>query len=176
MDRVRLATVWLDGCSGCHMSLLDIDERLLAIAEKIELVYSPLMDAKAFPENVDVAIVEGAVSSEEDEAKLLKVRKNSKILIALGDCAVNSNVPGMRNQFRRIDILHRAYTENASMPGPAPDQVVPPLRPQAVALHQIVEVDAYLPGCPPSADRIFEALDRLLNGPTDREPMAARFG
>ncbi len=176
MDRVRLATVWLDGCSGCHMSLLDIDERLLAIADRIDLVYGPLMDAKTYPEGVDVALIEGAVSSEDDEAKLRTVRANTQIVVALGDCAVNSNVPSMRNQYRRIDILHRAYHENASIPGPSPNEVVPPLRPKAVALHDIVKVDLFLPGCPPHADKIFDLIDRMLNGEEGREPLLARFG
>ena len=176
MKRVRLATVWLDGCSGCHMSLLDIDERLLAIADKIELVYGPLMDAKTYPENVDVAIVEGAVSSEEDYEKLKEVRANTGILVALGDCAVNSNVPAMRNQYRRIDILQCAYVENASIPGSPPSEVVPPLRAKAVPLHEVVKVDVFLPGCPPNADLIFEVVDRLLSGSEGREPLVASFG
>ena len=177
MKRARLATVWLDGCSGCHMSLLDIDERLLAVADKIELVYGPLMDAKVYPEAVDVALVEGAVSSEEDLEKLHKVRERTRLLVALGDCAVNSNVPAMRNTYRRVDILHRAYQENASMPGPSPDRVVPPLRPKAVPLHEVVKVDLFLPGCPPSADKIFDLLDRLLSGRrAEPEAAAAYFG
>ncbi len=74
MDKKRLATVWLDGCSGCHMSFLDMDERLLALATRVDLVYSPLVDAKEFPENVDLTLVEGAVSSEEDLHKIQIVR------------------------------------------------------------------------------------------------------
>ena len=97
MSKKRIATVWLDGCSGCHMSFLDMDERLLAIAGAADLVYSPLVDAKEFPENVDVTLVEGAVSSEEDLHKIKLVRERTKILISLGDCAVTANVPGMRN-------------------------------------------------------------------------------
>jgi len=176
MKRVRLATVWLDGCAGCHMSLLDIDERLLAVAEKIELVYSPLMDAKMYPEGVDVALIEGAVSSEEDLEKLHLVRERTGILVALGDCAVNSNVPGMRNGYRRIDILQRAYQENASMPGPAPDKEISPLRPRATPLHEVVRIDEFLPGCPPDADLIFGLLARLLSGGRKSEDKVACFG
>ena len=97
MSKVRLATVWLDGCSGCHMSFLDMDERILEIAARVEVVYSPLVDLKEFPADVDVTIVEGGVSSEEDLHKIRMVRSRTKLLIALGDCAVTSNVPGMRN-------------------------------------------------------------------------------
>src|SRR5271157_1747836 len=113
MSKVRLATVWMDGCSGCHMSLLDMDERLIDVLAQVDLVYSPLVDYKEFPENVDVVLIEGAISSVEDAEKIQKIRKRSKFLISLGDCAVTSNVPGMRNRFKIADVEHRAYIENA---------------------------------------------------------------
>ncbi len=100
-NKPTLATVWLDGCSGCHMSFLDMDERLLALAEQADLVYSPLVDRKDFPEQVDITLVEGAVSNEDDLVKIKKVRAHTRILVSLGDCAVTSNIPGMRNRFRR---------------------------------------------------------------------------
>src|SRR5512146_2361500 len=86
MSKVKLATCWLDGCSGCHMSFLDMDERLIELADKIELVYSPLVDNKEFPESVDVSIVEGGVASAEDAAKIRKIRRRTKILVTIGDC------------------------------------------------------------------------------------------
>src|SRR5579871_993815 len=97
--KATLATVWLDGCSGCHMSFLDIDERILQLAAKADLVYSPLVDRKDFPDMVDITLVEGAVSNEDDLAKIQKVRAHSRTLVSLGDCAVTSNVPAMRNPF-----------------------------------------------------------------------------
>ena len=100
MSKARVATLWLDGCSGCHMSLLDMDERLLELAGKIDVVFSPLVDQKEFPENVDVALVEGAVSSDEDLEKIQKVRARSRLLVSLGDCAVTANIPSMRNPFQ----------------------------------------------------------------------------
>ena len=93
-EKVKLATVWLDGCSGCHMSFLDIDERILELAARADLVYSPLVDPKTFPELVDVTLIEGAVSSEEDYEKIQHVRAHTRILVSLGDCAVTANVPG----------------------------------------------------------------------------------
>ena len=111
----RLATIWLDGCSGCHMSLLDMDERLLEITERADLVFGALVDFKEFPENVDVTLVEGAVSSEDDLRKILEVRRNTRILVSLGDCAVTSNVPGMRNPIGPGPILERAYLENVTL-------------------------------------------------------------
>ncbi len=99
MAKAKVATIWLDGCSGCHMSFLDIDERLLLLAERADLVYGCLVDAKEFPEGVDVTLVEGAVSSTEDLRKIREVRARSRVVVSLGDCAVTSNVPGMRNPF-----------------------------------------------------------------------------
>lgn len=159
-----LATVWLDGCSGCHMSFLDIDERILALAELADLVYSPLVDAKEFPEIVDITLIEGAVSSMDDYHKILKVRQHTRILVSLGDCAVTANVPAMRNRFKVKEVLDRAYIENADLNQHIPMDVIPPLREKSIPVHQVVPVDVFVPGCPPSADNIFFALTELLAG------------
>ena len=127
MTRPRLATVWLDGCSGCHMSFLDMDERLLELGQRAELVYSPLVDTKDYPEGVDVCLVEGAVSSDEDLAKIKVIRDRTRILVSFGDCAVTSNVPGMRNPIGPLPLLERAYLENATDNPQLPSQVVPRL-------------------------------------------------
>jgi NAD-reducing hydrogenase small subunit len=164
VSKARVATVWLDGCSGCHMSFLDMDERLLAVAEKIDLVYSPLVDFKEFPENVDVTIVEGAVSNEDDLHKIQLVRSRTKILVALGDCAVTSNVPGMRNPFGVGAVLNRAYLENAQTNLHIPNQVIPPLLAHARPIQEMVKVDVFVPGCPPHADTIFYVVSELLEG------------
>ena len=176
MGKLRVATVWLDGCSGCHMSLLDIDERLLLLAERIELVYSPLVDAKVFPENVDLALVEGAVSSEDDLERIRRVRARSACLMALGDCAVTSNVPGMRNAFSRDALLRRAYIDNATLNAGVPDQHIPRLLPQARPVHAWVAVDVFVPGCPPPADVIFETLAALIEGRTPQRAGVPHFG
>ena len=170
-----VATVWLDGCSGCHMSLLDMDERILDIFSRSDLVYSPLVDFKDYPDMVDVCLVEGAVSNEDDLAKVKKVREHTKTLIAFGDCAVTSNVPGMRNPLGPDAVLERAYHENVTINPMTPNEVVPALLPMARPVHKVVKVDVFLPGCPPSADLIYTLLDDLLSG---RVPEAAgsRFG
>ena len=113
--RIRAATVWLDGCSGCHMSFLDLDERLIELAERIDFVYTPLVDTKEFPDNVDLTLVEGAVSSADDLAKIQRIRQRTRLLISLGDCAVTGNVPSMRNAFSVQDIFQRAYFETATL-------------------------------------------------------------
>jgi NAD-reducing hydrogenase small subunit len=171
----RVATVWLDGCSGCHMSLIDMDERILDIFARADLVYGPLVDFKEFPEDVDVCLVEGAVSSEEDLHKILMVRERTKTLVSFGDCAVTSNVPGMRNPIGVAPLLDRAYRENVTLDPQMPTEVVPKLLPVSTPVHRVVKVDVFLPGCPPSADLIYTMLDDLLSG---RVPDAAgaRFG
>jgi NAD-reducing hydrogenase small subunit len=157
------------------MSLLDMDERLLDIFERGDLVYSPLVDFKEYPEKVDVCLVEGAVSSEEDLHKLRLVRERTTTVIAFGDCAVTSNVPGMRNPIGVVPLLDRAYRENVTLnPGP-PTEVVPALLPISRPVHKVVDVDVFLPGCPPSADLIYSVLDDLLSGRVP-DVTGARFG
>jgi NAD-reducing hydrogenase small subunit len=174
--RVRVATIWLDGCSGCHMSLLDIDEKLADVAQLIDLVYGPLVDFKEFPEGVDVTFVEGAVSSEEDAKKVRLVRNRSYLLVSFGDCAVTANVPGMRNQFKVDEVLHRAYVENADIHEAFPTEEIPRLLPRARPVHEIVNVDVFLPGCPPPSEAILYALSELLDGRIPDLTGKTRFG
>jgi len=157
------------------MSLIDLDERLLDIFSRADLVYGPLVDFKEFPENVDVCLVEGAVSSEEDLHKVKLVRERTKTIIAFGDCAVTSNVPGMRNPIGVQPLLDRAYIENATVNPSYPSRVVPKLLPTARPVHTVVPVDIFLPGCPPSADLIYNLLDDLLSGRVP-DVTGARFG
>jgi len=157
------------------MSLLDMDERLLDIFERADLVYSPLVDFKVFPEDVDVCLVEGAVSSEEDLHKIQLVRARTKTLVAFGDCAVTSNVPGMRNPIGVQPLLDRAYLENVTVNPQIPSRIVPRLLPTARPVHRVVTVDVFLPGCPPDADLIYCLLDDLLAGRVP-DVAGARFG
>jgi len=175
MNRLRLATMWLDGCSGCHMSLLDLDEALLAVAARLELVYSPIADVAVFPDDVDVTLVEGAVSSQEDAAKLQMARARSRVLVALGDCAVTANVPSMRNPLPTAKMLQAIYVGGVAKNPGVPAQGVPPLLPYARPLHEVVKVDAYLPGCPPKPDTILALLTDVLQGKAPRAA-AVKFG
>lgn len=175
MTKPTIATVWLDGCSGCHMSFVDLDERILEILDRADLVYSPLVDRKDYPEHVDVCLVEGAVSSEDDLHKIRMIRERTGMLISFGDCAVTANVPGMRNPIGVQPLLDRAYVENVTVNPGAPTRVVPMLLPMARPVHRVVPVDVYLPGCPPSADLIYAALIDVLEGRTP-DTSGARFG
>ena len=158
------------------MSFLDIDERLLTLAESADLVYSPLVDMKEFPEGVDVTLVEGAVSSEEDLHKIKIVRARTNTLVSLGDCAVTANVPGMRNPFTTKEVYARAYLENVTLDPGIPDQCVPRLLAQARPIHELVPVDIFVPGCPPSADTIFYVVAELLAGRRPELSSRTRFG
>jgi NAD-reducing hydrogenase small subunit len=164
----KLATVWLGGCSGCHMSLLDMDERILELAKLADIVKSPVVDGKDCPE-VDLCLVEGAVYAEEHVHELKELRARSKVLVAFGDCAVNGNVPAMRNRVGLADVLEKAYvkSETGDNSGPIPSVGVTALLPKVGPLHEYVKVDYYIPGCPPNADLIFYVVSELLH---DRVP------
>jgi NAD-reducing hydrogenase small subunit len=176
MTRIKLATVWLDGCSGCHMSFLDIDEQLLALANQIELVYSPLVDRKEFPDEVDITLVEGAVSSEADLEKIRHIREHTRILISLGDCAVTGNVPALRNSIGAESVLRRAYLDPKLYEPQLPNESVPKLLAMVRPVHSVVKVDVYVPGCPPSAHTILYVLTELLAGRTPDLNGKTRFG
>ena len=176
MDKLKIATCWLDGCSGCHMSLLDIDEAIIAVLRRADIVYGPLVDAQEWPEGVDVAVIEGAVSSHDDLKLVQTARARSKVLVALGDCAVTGNVPSMRNGIPTRKLLERIYVEGADERPGVPTDGVPVLLKQAEPLRSTVKVDVYVPGCPPKPNTILMVLSELLEG---REPdlgSKVRFG
>jgi len=175
--KVRVATMWLSGCSGCHMSFLDLDERLIDLAQKIQIVYSPIADVKEFPKNVDVTLIEGALANDHQCKSLKVARENSKILISLGDCAVTGNVTALRNAWQHSDkeVIEKAYLD-ATLLNPQKPTDVPKLLVKALPLHEMVKVDYYIPGCPPSADLIFYVIGELLAGRTPKMEGRSKFG
>ena len=171
--KARVATAWLGGCSGCHMSFLDMDEFLFEFAEKAEVVYSPLVDSKEFPEGVDVCLLEGAIANEDNLEIAREARAKSKVVVSFGDCAVTGNVTAMRNPLGDPwAILQSVYVDAVDRNPQIPDEegIVPPLMPQVLPVHKVIDVDVYVPGCPPPADRIKRALSALLDG----EPLVDR--
>jgi NAD-reducing hydrogenase small subunit len=146
------------------------------LADIVDVVYSPIVDTKEFPDMVDIALVEGAVASVDDERKIRKIRAHSKLLIAMGDCAVAGNVPSMRNPIGPQAILNRAYIENADVQPQIPCVVVPELLRIVRPIHEFVKVDVFLPGCPPSADTFHAALTALVTGEPLDIPALTRFG
>jgi NAD-reducing hydrogenase small subunit len=160
------------------MSFLDMDERLLDLAARLDLVYSPFVDVKQYPENVDFALVEGAVANEDHLELARRIRERTRIVVAFGDCAVTGNVTAIRNVFgSALPVLERVYREGADLQPTIPHEpgIVPRLLDRVVPLHEAIAVDVWLPGCPPSADLIHEVLLDLLAG-RKPAPEAVRFG
>jgi NAD-reducing hydrogenase small subunit len=167
MERLKLATVWLGGCSGCHMSFLDLDEWLVDLTTLADVVYTPFADAKEYPGGVDVCLVEGAVANEDNLEMIQKVRARTKVVVSFGDCAVTGNVTALRNPIgRALPVLERSYVELADLTPQVPNEpgIVPRLLDRVEPVHKVVDVDVFMPGCPPPADRIRRTLEALLAG------------
>lgn len=167
MERLRLATVWLGGCSGCHMSFLDLDEWLIELASFADIVYTPVADFKEYPQGVDAVLVEGAVANEDHLEFIQLVRDRTKWVISFGDCAVTGNVTALRNTLgKALPVLERSYIELADLNPILPMEpgIVPRLLDRVHPVHTVVQVDAYLPGCPPSAAVIRKSLEALRDG------------
>lgn len=176
--KIRLATIWLDGCSGCHMSILDMDEKLIEIAGFVDVVYSPYVDTKEFPKDVDLTIVEGSLSSDHDIAMIKKIRENSKLILALGDCAITGNISAMKNLFGSDAVLKKGYFDlmDINESNAYPSKIVPKLLEKVLPLHEVVKVDYFLPGCPVPADAIYEMLKALIEGREINIHELTRFG
>jgi NAD-reducing hydrogenase small subunit len=167
MGKPKLATASLAGCFGCHMSILDIDERILQLIELIDFDKSPVDDIKEFTGRCLVGLIEGGAANEDNVHVLHSFRKNCDILISLGDCATMGGLPAMRNNIPLKECMDEAYLNGVTVYNPdriiPSDDEVPLLLNKVHPLHEVVKIDYHLPGCPPSADTIWEALTALLN-------------
>ncbi len=165
--KVSVATGHLQGCFGCHVALLDLHEEMLDLIKVIEIVRSPLNDVKDVPE-VQIGILDGCIANTDNEALALTFRKRAKTVVALGTCACMGGIPGMRNLYKVEEVLKRAYIESEStINGKIPRGDLPDLLPRVQAVHQVIDVDYKIPGCPPLPSQIKETLVTLVEG---REP------
>jgi len=165
MSKIRVATASLAGCFGCHMSFLDIDEKIIDLAELVEFDRTPITDIKEISD-CDVGIIEGGVCNAENVEVLREFRKHCKILVSMGACAITGGIPAMRNHYTLTECLNEAYmdgvgVEDAQIPS---DPEIPMLLNKVHPLHEVVKIDYFLPGCPPSADTIWTFLEELLAG------------
>lgn len=161
----RVATASLAGCFGCHMSILDIDERIIQLAELVEFDRTPITDIKEIG-HCEVGIIEGGVCNAENVEVLREFRRNCATLVAIGACAINGGIPAMRNQYPLKACLQESYLDGVGVEdgGIPNDPEIPLLLSQVHPLHEVVKVDYFLPGCPPSADMIWTFLEELLSG------------
>ena len=171
MAKPKVATTSLCGCFGCHMSLLDIDERILDLVELVDFDRSPINDIKKIEGQVDIGLIEGGCCNEENLAVLHEFRKHCKILISVGDCATNGGIPAMRNMVPLGECYEEAFLNGPTVVNPTgripDDPEIPLLLDKVYPCHEAVKIDYHLPGCPPSADTLWAALVALLEG---REP------
>lgn len=166
MAKAKVATTSLCGCFGCHMSLLDIDERILELVELVDFDRSPINDIKTITGQVDVGLIEGGCCNEENVKVLEEFRRHCKVLISVGDCAINGGIPAMRNMVPLQECYEEAFLDGPTVVNPSgkipDDEEIPLLLNQVYPCHEVVKVDYHLPGCPPSADTLWEALTALL--------------
>jgi NAD-reducing hydrogenase small subunit len=175
-SKPRLATCSLAGCFGCHMSVLDLDLRLLDLAALVEFDRSPVNDLKRFRGRCAIGIVEGACCNEENVHVLEEFRKGCDVLIALGDCAISGGIPAMRNNVPLRECLEQAYLAAPGLWNPAAiipnDPELPLLLNRTYPCSEVVKVDVSIPGCPPPADAIGQALTAALGG----RPIQLEYG
>jgi len=168
MAKPKIATTSLAGCFGCHMSLLDIDDRILQLIDLVDFDKSPIDDIKDFTGRCAVGLVEGGCANEENVRVLQSFRKNCDILISVGDCATMGGIPALRNTIPLQECLDEAYLHGPSVHNPAgkvpDDPEIPLLLNRVYPCHEVVKIDYHLPGCPPSADTLWETLVALLSG------------
>jgi len=169
MSKPVVATASLAGCFGCHMSLLDIDDRILTLIDLVEFNKSPIDDIKTFTKQCDIGIIEGGCCNSENVENLLAFRKNCKILISLGECAIMGGLPAMRNGIPIKDCLQEAYLDGPTVDTNTAkiipnDDELPMILDRVYPCHEIVKIDYFIPGCAPRADLIWEALVALVTG------------
>ena len=168
MAKPKIATTSLCGCFGCHMSFLDIDDRILELVELVDFDRSPINDIKTITSEVDIGLIEGGCCNEENVKVLEEFRRHCKVLISVGDCAINGGIPALRNMVSLQECYEEAFLAGPTVVNPSgkipDDEEIPLLLDKVYPCHEVVKIDHHLPGCPPSADTLWEALTALLSG------------
>lgn len=169
MSKPIIATTSLAGCFGCHMSILDIDEKILDLIELVEFNKSPINDIKTFTKQVDIGLIEGGCCNHENVEVLKDFRKNCKILVSVGECAIMGGLPALRNGLTVEECLREAYLDSPSVVANYEkiipnDEELPLLLNKVYPCHEIVKIDYFLPGCPPRDELIWNALIALVTG------------
>ena len=170
MSKPVIATTSLAGCFGCHMSFLDIDERLVSLIELVEFNKSPINDIKTFTRPCDIGLIEGCCCNSENVHLLKEFRKQCKTLVAVGECAIMGGLPALRNNIPVQECLEEAYLNSPTTVGVNPEKILPNddelpmILNRVYPCHEIVKIDYFLPGCPPRADLIWNALYALVTG------------
>ncbi len=166
-----IGTISLAGCFGCHMSLLDLDLKILELIDLVEFNRSPLTDFKKITQHCDIGIIEGGCCNDENVHTLIEFRKNCDILISVGECAIMGGLPALRNQFSLKDCLEEAYLKvpttvqgNALIPH---HEDLPKILHKIYPCHHVVKIDYFLPGCPPSSDALWQSLTNIMSGKSD---------
>ena len=169
-EKAVIATASLAGCFGCHMSILDIDERILDLIELVEFDKSPITDIKEFSRDCDVGLIEGGCCNSENVHVLRDFRKHCKVLISLGECSIMGGLPALRNNIPVKECLEEAYLNGPTTVDCNPDKIIPNdeeipmILDRVYPCHEVVDIDYFIPGCPPRADLIWEVLTALLTG------------
>lgn len=176
MSKPKVATCALCSCFGCHMSILDIDERILQLVELVDFDKSPINDIKKFTGRCAVGLIEGGCCNQENVAVLRDFREHCDVLVAVGDCATMGGIPALRNGIPLQECLDEAYRDGPSVHNPSGqlpnDPELPLILDQVYPVQEVVKIDYFLPGCPPSADAIWAALTALLSG----KPIELAYG
>lgn len=169
MAKPVIATISLAGCFGCHMSFLDIDEKILDLIELVEFNKSPINDIKHFTKKCDIGLIEGGCCNNENVETLKDFRKNCKVLVSVGECAIMGGLPAMRNGLTVKECLEEAYLDSPSVVANSEriipnDPELPLLLDKVYPCHEVVKIDYFLPGCPPRDELIWNALVALVSG------------
>ncbi len=168
MSKPRVATTSLAGCFGCHMSLLDIDDRILELIDLVDFDRSPVDDIKHFTQRCAIGLIEGGCCNEENVNVLQEFRRHCDILVSFGDCATMGGIPAMRNNIPLEECIDEAYRNGVTVYNPQgitpQDPDLPLLLDKVYPAHEVVKIDYFLPGCPPSADTLWAVLTALLSG------------